>query len=122
MPVELTLGFEQTATARGRRERPVVARHRRPRVEQLEHGLRVAWPADGEIGIDQVRCSAQRAGLAFDAALQRALPAAVVGYVLTWIVALATWRHLAAAELEVARQRILALVHELQAEAEMENA
>ncbi len=75
-----------------------------------------AW--GGLVGLLLTFFVAHRAGLAFDAALERALPAAIVGYVLTWIVALATWRHLAAAELEVARKKILARVREMQAEAE----
>lgn len=49
---------------------------------------------------------AHGAGLGFEPLLERAIPAAIAGYALAWIVAVLVWRQLAVAELEVARQRL----------------
>jgi hypothetical protein len=59
---------------------------------------------------------AHGAGLPFDAMLERAIIAAIAGYVLLWTVAVLVWRQLAQAELESARRQILEHVHALQAE------
>lgn len=46
-----------------------------------------------------------RAGLTPDDAVLRALPVAVVAYLLAWAAAITIWRQLALAELEAARAR-----------------
>ncbi len=46
-----------------------------------------------------------RAGLSYDEALLRALPAGIVAYVATWFAALTAWRQLVLAELDTARLR-----------------
>jgi hypothetical protein len=62
------------------------------------------------------------AGLPWSDALERALVGGVVGYLTLWMIAQTIWRHIALAELEDLRKRLIAKAEEQQAEREREIA
>ena len=68
-------------------------------------GIRRAKGGAGLAAFVLVVLLSLRAGLTPDDALLRALPVAVVAYLLAWAAAITIWRQLALAELEAARAR-----------------
>jgi type VI protein secretion system component VasK len=62
------------------------------------------------------------AGLPWPDALERALVGGIVGYLTLWMIAQTIWRHVALAELEDLRKRLVAKAEEQQAERERQIA
>lgn len=62
------------------------------------------------------------AGLPWPDALERAVVGGIVGYLTLWMIAQTVWRHLALAELEDLRKRLIAKAEEQQAERERQIA
>lgn len=62
------------------------------------------------------------AGLPWPDAIERALVGGIVGYLTLWMIAQTIWRHIALAELEDLRKRLIAKAEEQQAEREREMA
>ena len=62
------------------------------------------------------------AGLPWPDAIERALVGGIVGYLTLWLIAQTIWRHLALAELEDLRKRLIAKAEEQRAEREREIA
>lgn len=62
------------------------------------------------------------AGLPWSDALERALVGGVVGYLVLWMIAQTIWRHVALAELEDLRRRLIARAQQQQAERERQVA
>jgi hypothetical protein len=60
----------------------------------------------------------QRAAVPFSDALLRGVLGGVAGYLLAWGIAVNVWRHLALAEVEVMRRRLIASLEEQAAQAE----
>lgn len=80
--------------------------------------IRKAKGWGGLIAFAAVALLSVRAGAPLPDALLRALGAGVAGFVACWGVAVLVWHHLAQAELELTRRRLLAGMQMLEAERE----
>lgn len=82
---------------------------------RAQRQIRAAKGWGGLVAFALTAWLAHGAGLGFEAVLERAIPAAVAGYLLTWAIAVLLWRQLAQAELEAAHQEFLARLAEAEA-------
>lgn len=76
----------------------------------------------GVLGFALVALLSWRAGLPGADLLGRALVGGIVAHLLAWVCAVAVWRRLVIAELEIARRRLQQAVERAQAEAEAAGA
>jgi hypothetical protein len=83
-------------------------------------GIAKGW--GGMIAFLLVLKLSRGAGLPWPDALERAVVGGIVGYLTLWMIAQTIWRHIALAELEDLRKRLVAKAEEQQAERERENA
>jgi hypothetical protein len=83
-------------------------------------GIAKGW--GGMIAFLLVLKLSRDAGLPWSDALERALVGGIVGYLTLWMIAQTIWRHIALAELEDLRKRLIAKAEEQQAEREREIA
>jgi type VI protein secretion system component VasK len=83
-------------------------------------GIAKGW--GGMIAFLLVLKLSRGAGLPWPDALERALVGGIVGYLTLWMIAQTIWRHIALAELEDLRKRLIAKAEEQQAEREREMA
>ena len=81
---------------------PRLSAHPRARAQI---GLAKSWA--GLIGFVAVTLLSRGAEVPWFDALLRGLGAGVLAYLVTWAAAVAVWQHIARAELEVMRQRVL---------------
>lgn len=83
-------------------------------------GIAKGW--GGMIAFLLVLKLSRGAGLPWSDALERAVVGGIVGYLTLWMIAQTIWRHIALAELEDLRKRLIAKAEEQQAEREREIA